>query len=397
MDAQCTESKIDLLLAKEPSAWLRYMGAVLAVALGMLLDEADLLSGGFRIYLVFYPFILIATLFGGFGPGLLSVILSAVAAAFFLVEPVGRLAIAARADRISMGIFIIGSIFIVWVCSRLRWAIRRAAHAEARTETAAEIARKTQLLKESEQRLSMAQKAGRVGVFDWDIIHDKVIWTQEQEELFGIPYGEFKGNYEDWLKRVHKEDVARLTLFFEQWKQSGPEEECWQYRIVRPDGETGWIDACGVLSRDTEGQTVRMVGTNRDVTEQKKAEIALLESETRCWTIFDAVVDAMIIIDEAGVIESVNPAVTNLFGYRADEMKGRNVKMLMPSPYHEHHDEFLDNYRRTGIKKIIGIGREVTGLHKDGTVFPIRLAVSEMWVGEQRMFVGQIHHLAECK
>jgi len=377
-------------LAAETPAWMRYSVAVASVFVGILLDVADLLSGGFRIYLVFYPFIVIATLFGGFGPGMLAIALSGLAATFFLIEPVGRLAIASRADAVSMAVFISGSLFVVWVCERLRRAIRQVAQAEARSETALELARRTQLLKESEERLALALQAGDVGVFDWDIALDKVVWTSQQEDLHGLPNGEFKGNHSDWMKRVHPEDEPRLALFFEQWMQSGPEKERWIYRVVRPDGKTRWIAAQGVLFRDAEAQPIRMIGANRDVTEHRRMEDALRESESRCWSIFENVVDAMVIIDEHGIIESANPAALGLFGYSAEEMKGQNVKMLMPSPYREHHDEYLDNYRRTGQRKIIGIGREVEALHRDGSLIPVRLAVSEMRVGNRRLFTGQI-------
>lgn len=157
------ETRLDVWLAKEPPAWLAYGVAILCVLLGMLLDEADLLSGGFRVYLVFYPVIAIAALFGGFGPGLLAIALSALDAAFFLVEPAGRLAIAARADRVSMAVFIAGSLFIVWVCVRLRRAISFAAQAKARQESAAETARKMEvLLQETRDAKEAAENASRV-------------------------------------------------------------------------------------------------------------------------------------------------------------------------------------------------------------------------------------------
>lgn len=394
-DVQDNGSRLDSCLTKESSAWLRYGAAILAVGFGMLLDEADLLSGGFRLYLVFYPFIVIATLFGGLGPGLLAIVLSALSATFFLAEPVGRFAIAARADLVSMAVFIVGSLVIVLVCERLRSAIRRAALAEAKTASAAELARKAQLLEEVEQRLTMAQKAGQVGLFDWDITNDKVVWTPEQEKLFGAPVGQFEETYGIWVKRVHPEDEARLTLFFEQWMQSGPEKESWEYRILQPDGEIRWIDARGILLRDGEGKAVRMIGTNRDITERKMAEEALQESESRCWAILDTMVDAMIIIDEQGIIDFVNPAAVKLFGYQPSEMKGQNITMLMPSPHDEQHDGYLEAYRLTGERKIIGIARKISARHKNGSIFPIRLAVSEIHIGKKRLLIGQIHDLTE--
>ena len=113
--------------------------------------------------------------------------------------------------------------------------------------------------------------------------------------------------------------------------------------------------------------------------------------------IFEAVIDAVITIYENGLIETVNPAGEKLFGYTEDELLGRNVSVLMPSPHHEQHDQYLNNYKGGGTPKIIGIGREVDGLRKDGTKIPVRLAVSETWVGGRRIFIGIIHNLTEVK
>lgn len=109
----------------------------------------------------------------------------------------------------------------------------------------------------------------------------------------------------------------------------------------------------------------------------------------------DTAVDGVILIDTRGTVLLFNPACERLFGYTADEVLGRNVKMLMPSPYHEEHDGYIDNYNRTGRKKIIGIGREVTGRRKDGTTFPLHLSVGEANQEGQSTFVGIMHDLTE--
>jgi PAS domain S-box-containing protein len=113
--------------------------------------------------------------------------------------------------------------------------------------------------------------------------------------------------------------------------------------------------------------------------------------------ILESAVIAIITIDERGLIETVNPATERLFDYSASELVGHNVKMLMPEPYRAEHDGYIDSYLKTGTKKIIGIGREVSGQRKDGTTFPIHLAVSEFAVKERRYFTGMIHDLSDRK
>ncbi len=117
--------------------------------------------------------------------------------------------------------------------------------------------------------------------------------------------------------------------------------------------------------------------------------------EAHLQSILDTVPDAMIVIDEHGVIQSFSTAAARLFGYAADEAIGANIKMLMPSPYRENHDDYIARYMQTGERRIIGIGRVVVGEHKDGSTFPIELSVGEMRSGYQRFFTGFIRDLTE--
>lgn len=114
--------------------------------------------------------------------------------------------------------------------------------------------------------------------------------------------------------------------------------------------------------------------------------------------IVDDVFDAIITIDQSATVLSFNPAAERLFGYGANEVIGENAKMLMAEPYRSEHDGYLGNYLNTGKAKIIGIGpREVRGRHKDGTEFPIDLAITEMRVGKHRRFIGVLRDITERK
>jgi len=119
--------------------------------------------------------------------------------------------------------------------------------------------------------------------------------------------------------------------------------------------------------------------------------------EARLRDIFDAAVEGILSIDERGAVVAMNPAAERMFGYRAEEVLGRNVSMLMPSPYQGEHDGYLAAYLATGHKKIIGIGREVQGRRKNGSVFPLALSVSEASTGQRRVFSGFIRDLTETK
>jgi two-component system sensor kinase FixL len=112
-------------------------------------------------------------------------------------------------------------------------------------------------------------------------------------------------------------------------------------------------------------------------------------------SILATVPDAMVIIDEVGTILSFSAAAEKMFGYAENEVIGENVSMLMPSPDREQHDGYLRNYRETGLRKVIGIGRVTTARHRDGNTFPIELSVGEAWIEGKRIFTGFIHDLTE--
>src|SRR5690348_8305587 len=119
------------------------------------------------------------------------------------------------------------------------------------------------------------------------------------------------------------------------------------------------------------------------------------ETEAHLRSILATVPDAMIVIDEVGTMLSFSAAAERMFGHAEAEVVGRNVKMLMPSPDRDRHDQYLVNYLTTGRRKIIGIGRVTTALHSDGSTFPIELSVGEAWLGERRIFTGFIRDLTE--
>ncbi len=123
----------------------------------------------------------------------------------------------------------------------------------------------------------------------------------------------------------------------------------------------------------------------------------MTENTKQLRAILDTAVDAIITIDERGVIESANPATERLFGYSCEELIGQNISILMPSPHRERHDGYLRQYVKTGVRKIIGIGREIVGQRKDGTEFPIHLAVSEYWDDGQRKFAGIVRDISDLK
>jgi two-component system sensor kinase FixL len=145
-----------------------------------------------------------------------------------------------------------------------------------------------------------------------------------------------------------------------------------------------------------EGQR-KFTGILHDLSARVELESRLRGSEARWRAIVESAVDAIIVINGRGRIEAFNPAAERLFGYSEAEAIGQNVSFLMPAPYRNEHDLYLDRYQREGNARVIGLGREVPGRHRDGTIIPLHLSVGEMMVAGERKFTGMLHDLSERK
>ncbi|TDI53875.1 MAG: diguanylate cyclase, partial [Acidobacteria bacterium] len=150
---------------------------------------------------------------------------------------------------------------------------------------------------------------------------------------------------------------------------------------------------------DAERQTLSAVNLTleKEIIERKYAQIALKKREAETRAILEAAADAIVAIDERGVVATYNRAAEEMFGYPASEIIGRNISILAPSPHRERHDEYLQRYLITGRSKIIGFERELEGVRKDGTTFPISLRATEMIHNGRRSYIGIIQDITEHK
>jgi PAS domain S-box-containing protein len=167
--------------------------------------------------------------------------------------------------------------------------------------------------------------------------------------------------------------------------------------LIRKDGTERPIDDSAAPIRDALGHILGCVLVFRDITERRRVEQQLADDAARIASIVNHVISGIIAIDEKGTVEAFNPAAERLFGYTVEEVIGQNVKMLMPEPFHSEHDGYIANYLRTGQAKIIGIGREVEGRRKDGSTFPMDLAVSKFEYSGRRYFTGIVGDITERK
>ncbi len=217
-------------------------------------------------------------------------------------------------------------------------------------------------------------------------------WNKGAERIFGYEAAEMIG-----------QSIMRLAIPGERddilgiLDQISRGEPVSHYETARrhKGGEILHVSLSVSPIRDIGGRVIGASKIARDITAAKQAEAELVERNAHLRSILETVPDGMIVIDERGTVEFVSATAERMFGYAAGDVVGRNVNMLMPSPYHENHDAYLTRYRTTGERRIIGIGRVVAGRRKDGSVFPMELSVGEMHVDGYRRFTGFVRDLTE--
>jgi two-component system sensor kinase FixL len=216
-----------------------------------------------------------------------------------------------------------------------------------------------------------------------------LFWGRGMEKLYGYTAAEAVGSSSHDLLRT---EFTRPLVEIEAELSARGE---WAGEVVhyRSDGQRRTIATQWSLWDAGDESAVTVI--NNDITELRLAEQDLFAREAHLNSILETVPDAMIVIDERGTMQSFSKAAERQFGYTADEVIGKNIRMLMPSPYRESHDGYLERYKRTGERRIIGLGRVVVGERRDGSTFPMELSVGEMKSGNARYFTGFIRDLSE--
>lgn len=186
-------------------------------------------------------------------------------------------------------------------------------------------------------------------------------------------------------ERLERYNSARIA--------GAPAPDVYEFEGLRKDGTAVWLEN-RVRRVVWQGQPA-IQSIVIDITERKRAEEALRESEGRLRAILEHAIEGIITIDEKGIVKIFNNAAERIFGYGPEEIIGNNIRILMPEPHRSKHDGYLEDYLRTGHAKIIGIGREVMGRRKDGKAIDLELGINELWFQGQRVFVGTIRDLTE--
>lgn len=368
--------------AWERTALLRYAEAILLVlftaGVRQLLDPWL----GHRAELLLYCLaILAAVLRCGKAPAVVSTVTALALYAIRVQE--------LRVDDVTeAGAFILTAAGIIYLAGALAWSHRRAL-------AIGELADKRSLDAErlAEELGLLIDGARSYAIYMLDPDGNVTIWNDGAERLTGWSESEVVGrHFSLFFPADAISDGLPATVLARAGDEGQLEEEGWRFR---KDGSEFLASITITALRNDDGSLRGFAKVVCDVTDRRAGEAQLRARENLLSSVLSTVPDAMVVIDEAGIIMSFSTGAQSLFGYSEDEIIGRNVSALMPSPDRERHDGYVRRYLETGERRIIGIGRIVFGQRKDGTTFPMELAIGEAITGTDKLFTGFIRDLTE--
>ncbi|WP_376717758.1 sensor protein FixL [Labrys neptuniae] len=232
-----------------------------------------------------------------------------------------------------------------------------------------------------------------IGTWIFDIASRTVNISDTARALFGYRTGQTL-DYRTFLALLDPADIDAATAALDASIASGTAFDI-SCRVRAQDSPGRWLRLRGGVQQGDDGRAICLGGIVIDIDEEKRLEEALRTREEHLRSILETVPDAMVVIDEAGIMQYFSRAAERLFGYAGSTAIGQNVSILMPEPDRSRHDDYLHRYQHTGNRHIIGIGRIVTGKREDGSTFPMHLSVGEMQSGGRRYFTGFLRDLTE--
>ena len=240
------------------------------------------------------------------------------------------------------------------------------------------------------QRLSLATHTAGIGIWEWDIVLDKLIWDEQMFALYGISQDDFPGKYKTWRASIHPEDLQQVEKRI-QMALRGKKDFNIEFRVCRPDGTIRCIHAIATILYDVSGQPMRMIGTNWDITSLRQTYDFMLLADA----IYQASGEAIMVTDANNLIKHVNPAFTRLTGYKLSEVIGKNPRIFSSG----RHDKAFYQEMWQDIKKKKHWQGEIWGLHRDGTIRArwLNISVIHRPSGHIYGYVAQFSDITEKK
>lgn len=248
-------------------------------------------------------------------------------------------------------------------------------------------------LAESQARLALALDGARMGIWHWDIASQTSRWNAREYELLGLPPGDGLVEAGLFYRQVHPDDLAPLQQAVAEALDGGGEFRH-EFRVL-VEGELRWVGGAGRAQLDASGRAVALAGINFDITEQRQAEQALRESETRLHAVITSASDAIISTDVNGTIQLFNPAAERIFGHPAAGMLGQSLERLLPRRERGRHALQMAAFAETAVtQRGMGAGT-VEGQHADGHRIELEASISQASVGGRRVLTAILRDVTD--
>jgi PAS domain S-box-containing protein len=248
-------------------------------------------------------------------------------------------------------------------------------------------------LREVQQVMDLTATAGGIGLWTRDPATREVDASAHLRRLFGFGEQEVI-RVDDMLARIHPDDRERVSAGVARAERDGSSFEG-EFRITLPGGEERWVVARGGVVRQPRQDGVRRMGVMVDITERRRSETGLRESEARFRAMAETTTDVIVIMSEESTILFINAAAEKVFGYRPGELFGQRLTVLMPEAVRRHHLEGMRRYLVTGEQRVAWKGASFPGLHRDGRVIDLEIAMAECRVDDRRVFAGIVRDVSE--
>lgn len=249
-------------------------------------------------------------------------------------------------------------------------------------------------LRGSQQQIRTLVDSIRSVIFMKDFEGRHLLVNSFYEAATGISQREILGKTD---RDVMPSDIALAIMEQDRHVMDSREPLTYEETVPGRDGVVRHYLTTKVPLINDRGEVHGMCGVATDITERKKAEALIEERTSRLQSIIDTAVDGVIVISETGIVESFSPSAVDIFGYAADEVIGQNVCLLMPADIAAEHDSHLRRYMAGGPSRVVGTSTEVNGRRKDGSIFPMEIAIGEAFLGEERIFTGIVRDITERK
>src|SRR5436305_7771630 len=247
---------------------------------------------------------------------------------------------------------------------------------------------KEQALRESEERMSLAMAAAKLGLWEWNVSKDELWGTKARRVLLGLP-ASGKIKLEDGLSAVHADDRDRVRQTLKNAARTG-EDYHLEYRVVLPDGSVQWTDHRGRCVRGADGNDLVLRGVSMDVTERKRAE-----EKFRLAT--EASPSGILLVNDQGRMVLVNSQIEKLFGYRREELVGKPVDILVPERFASQHPTHRATFFAAPTARAMGAGRELFARRKDGSEFPVEIGLNPIQTSEGILILAAVVDISARK